>query len=453
MSPSTAAVAIGQVECRSSSTSGTPLDSVTYSIVGGNSDPFWLNQTTGQLSLRPGQILDYENTTSYMFSVVCVDNNDPDQNDTAVVVVSVQPVNEYAPTITSDSSTISLVVRDSTPVGTVLLSTEPGSGVQFTVEDLDDGPDGQLMFSFASQTSLLAQLFVLDPNTGALSVAHNLIGNAPAIISGAIIVCDTDPPRLECPRLTVIINITAEIRNVINIALLESTEVDTQITAVTCPECNEFQFENIVIQSVTPSDLAANFELNDTDSDSGVLVLAQPLDYEELQPQQAINITLTCFDSSQSPPKVVSFDVIVYVQPVNDVRPRFNQTRYDFTVDISSGVERVCCVLATDGDRDVGGIFTYSLFDAQGRFSIQDNGEITFVLDTLRDKVGTTFVVQVTASDGTFSSTVPAAISVIERTSSFGVTEIIIVAVCGAAAIVIVIILLICCCCIRHYTT
>ena len=453
MNPSSAAVGIGRVECRSSSTSGTPLDSVTYSIIGGNSDPFRLNQTTGQLSLRAGQGLDYENTTSYMFSIMCVDNDDPDENNTAVVVVSVFPVNEYAPTITSNSSMISLVVRDSTPVGTVLLSTEPDNGVQFTVEDLDDGPDGQIMFSFASQTSLLAQFFVLDPNTGALSVAQSLIGTAPAIISGAIIVCDMDSPRSECPRLTVIINITAEIRNVINRGLLESTEGDTQIIAVTCPESDVFQFENIVIQSVTPSDLRASFGLNDTDSDSGVLVLEQPLDYEGLQPQQAINVTLTCFDSSQSPPKVVSFNVIVYVQPVNDVRPQFNQTRYDFTVDISSGVERICCVLATDGDRDVGGNFTYSLFDAQGRFSIQDNGEITFVLDTLRDKVGTTFVVQVTASDGELSSTVPAAISVIERTSSFGVTEIIIVAVCGAAAIVIVIILLICCCCIRHYTT
>ena len=444
---------IGQVECRSSSTSGSPLDSVTYSITDGDSDPFWLNETTGQLSLRPDQILNYENATSYMFSVVCVDNDDPDQNDTVVVVVSVLPVNEYAPIITSGNLTISLVVRDSTPVGTVLLSTEPGNGVLFTVEDLDNGLDGQIMFSFASLTSPLAQLFALDPNTGALSVVQNLIGNAPAIISGAIIVCDTDPPRSECPRLTVIVNITAEIRNVINTALLESTEVGTQITAVTCPESDEFQFENIVIQSVTPSDYAASFELNNTDSDSGVLVLRQPLDYEGLEPQQAINVTLTCFDSSQSPPKVVSFDVIVYVQPVNDVPPQFNQARYDFTVDISSGMERVCCILATDGDRDIGGNVMYSLFDAQGRFSIQDNGEITFVLDTLTDKVGTTFVIEVTASDGEFSSTVPATISVIERTSSFGVTEIIIVAVCGAAAIVIVIILLTCCCCIRQYTS
>ena len=435
-----------QVVCTSSS--GSPLDSVTYSIIGGNSDPFWLNETTGQLSWRPGQVLDYENTTSYLFSIMCVDN---EENDTAMVIVSVRPVNEYAPTITS-GDLISLVVRESTPVGTVLLSTEPGNGVLYTVEDLDDGPDGQITFSFSSQTNLLAQFFALDPNTGALSIAQNLIGNAPRIITGMIIVCDTNPPRPECPRLTVVINVTTEIRNVINAALLESTEVGTQVTAVTCPESDRMKYGSIVLRSVTPSQYAASFQLNITDSDSGIVVLQQPVDYEALQPQQTINITLTCFDN-QSPPNEVSFDVIVNVQPVNDVIPQFNQPQYEFTVDISSGVERVCCVQATDGDRDVGGNITYSLFDAQGRFSIQDNGEITFVLSTLMDKVGTTFVVEVTASDGVFSSMVPATISIIERPSSFGVTEIVIVAVCGAAAILIIIILLICCCCIRHYTS
>ena len=435
--------------------SGNPLDSVTYSIVDGNSDPFWLNETTGQLSWRPGQILDYENTTTYTFSIMCVDNLN--QNNTAMVVVSVTPVNEFAPTITGDNLMISLIVREDTPVGTVLLSTEPGTGELYTVEDLDDGPDGQITFSFSSQTSaVFAQLFQLDPSTGSLSITQNLMSHAPQITSGIIIVCDTTPSRPLCPRLTVTINITAEIRSIVNTALLESADLGTQVAAVTCPESDRVQaYEGIVIQSVTPSMYASSFELNtmnSTDSDSGAVILQQPLDYEALQPQQVVNITLTCFDN-QSPPNSVSFDVIVNVLPENDVTPRFNQTRYEFTIDIASGVERICCVLATDGDRDIGGNVTYSLFDAQGRFSIQSNGEITFVLSTLTDKVGTTFVVEVTASDGELSSTVPATISVIERPSSFGITGIIIVAVCGAAVVLIIIILLICCCCIRYYTT
>ena len=444
---------ISQVACTDSG--GTPLDSVTYSIIGGNSDPFWLNGTTGQLSWRPGQVLDYENTTSYRFSIMCVNNQDMDQNDTALVVVSVTPVNEYVPAIMSGDLMIPLVVRDSTPVGTVLLSTEADDGgVLYTVEDLDDGPDGQITFTLASQTSSLARLFTLDSNTGALSVARSLIGSAPQIVSGMIIVCDRNRPISECPRLTVIINITIEVRNTVNIPLLESTEVGMQVIAVTCPEGNGNQYGNIVLRSVTPSEYSANFDLNSTGSDSGIVVLRQSLDYEVLPSQLAINITLTCFDESPPTPSGVSFDVIVSVQPVNDVTPQFSQTQYEFTVDMSSNVESVCCVLATDGDRDIGGNITYSLFDAQGRFSIQNNGEITFMLGTLTDKVGTTFVVQVTALDGNFRSTVPATISVIEgQSSSFGVTEIIVVAVCGTAVVLIIIVLLICCLCIRHYTS
>ena len=438
------------MECTNSS--GDPLESVTYSIIGGDSDPFQLNEITGQLSWRQGQVLDYENTTSYVFSILCVDNFDPNDTAVSVVNVSVIPVNEYVPTITSGNLMIALVVREDTPVGTVLLSTEPGGAREvYTIEDLDDGPDGQLTFTFSSQSSpILSRLFQLDMNTGALSIAQNLVDSAPLIISGVIIVCDANRPGPECPSLNVTLNITADIRERVNVALLESTEVGAQVTEVTCPESDSIQ-GGIVIQSITPSMYADSFELNSTERGSRVVTLREPLDYEAPQPQQAINITLRCFNS-QSTPNEVFFDVIINILPVNDIAPQFNQAEYDFTVDIATGAEKVCCVLATDGDRDIGGNVSYSLFDAQGRFSIQNNGEITFVLSTLTDKVGTTFVVEVTASDGEFRSTVRAKLSVIESPSSFGITEIIIIAVCGAAAILIVIILIICCCCIRHYT-
>ena len=451
-----------QVQCTNANSSGNPLESATYSITGGNSGPFLINETTGVLSWRRDQVLDYENITFYEFNVVCIDNSDVNNRATAIVNVSVLPVNEYVPVITDGLTRVTLSIGEDTPIGTVILSTELGQGQQrYEVEDADDGPDGQITFMLSTRSdSDFLRLFELDRTSGVLSVAQNLFrASSSSVLSGSIIICDANPPRVECPDLAVTVILTPSVamfdpvfnRSRVHVTLPESAELGTLVASVVCSDSDLGlgAYDGINIQLVTPETLADIFGLNSTEDGYGILWLQQPLNYDTLQPQQTVNIALRCFDNQPTPSEDFA-EVIITVLPVNDNAPQFSQTQYDFTINVASDEERICCLLATDADRDVGNQITYSLDDVQGRFTVQSNGEITFDVSTLSDRVGLTFILMAVASDGEFDTTARVSISVIEDTAStisFGVTEIgIVVAVCGGAVLLSAMIGIICCC-------
>ena len=443
-----------QAECTDSS--GDPIEA-TYTITSGNSDPFQINTTTGQLSWRQGQVLDYETVTFYLFSIKCVDNSNTDNTATAMVNVSVLPVNEFVPMITP--AAISLTITDGSPVGTVLVSTEPGAREQYTVHDLDDDPDGQITFTRSNQSNPdFLRLFQLNPRTGALSIAQSLVGTT--LTSGRIIICDTNPPRDECPNLSVTIIVTRVVakydpsfnRSRVHIDLPESAESGTLVVTTMCSDQDNGlgAYQGIDIYSITPISLRNSFRLNSTEDGYGIVSLQQPLDYEMLQPQEIINITLRCFDNQPIPMASEDFvEIIINVLPVNDNAPQFGQIEYSFSVDVAKNVDRVCCVSATDADRDAESKVRLTLQGAPRMFTIQNSGEITFQRSNLSDKVGTTFMFTAVASDGQFNTSVPVSLTITETSSTLGTTEIIIiVVVCCGALILCLFVALFCCCCV-----
>ena len=451
------------VQCTNTNSSGDPLESATYSIIGGDSYPFMIDETTGELSWRRDQLLDYENVTFYEFGVQCVDNSDVSNRAAAIVNVSVLPVNEYAPVIINRLTSVTISIGEDTPIGTVILSTEPGQGLQqYGAEDADDGTDGQIIFTLSNQSdSDFLQLFELDLTSGALSVAQSLFrtSNSPSVLNGSIIICDTNPPRVECPELavTVILTLPGAMfdpmfnRSQLEVNLPESAELGTPVASAVCfdGDLGLGAFAGINIQSVTPDAYADVFGLNSTEDEYGILWLRQPIDYDTLQIEPTINVILRCFDNQPTPREDFAA-IIVTILPVNDNAPQFSQDRYEFTVNIANDEESLCCLEATDGDRDIGNQITYSLEDIQGRFTVQSNGEIIFDVSTLSDQVGVIFVLMATASDGEFDTTATVLISVTEDAPStirFGVVEIAIIAsVCGGAVLLSAAIGIICCC-------
>ena len=158
---------------------GIPLTNPTYSIVDGDSQLFTLNQNSGQISWTSNsQILDYETTTFYLFTVGCSDNANPPSTATARVNVSVLPVNEFAPVF--DRNNILVFTVENAPMETVLVSTRPGGLAQYTVTDRDAGPDGIIRFSLANDTTNIERLFVVDPDDGTLTPSRELeVDNLP----------------------------------------------------------------------------------------------------------------------------------------------------------------------------------------------------------------------------------------------------------------------------------
>ena len=163
-----------QVNCLDQSTgTSVPIDPVQYSITGGNPGPLEINSANGNLSVSNGHIINYETASSYSFTVMCTSTTNAVANTaTATVTILIQPVNEFRPIVSTSDLTVTL--PENTPIGTTLVSTQPGGLRQYeSVTDGDDGPDGVITYTLvADQTD--SDSLTLDRVTGSLVLAQSL---------------------------------------------------------------------------------------------------------------------------------------------------------------------------------------------------------------------------------------------------------------------------------------
>ena len=224
-------------------------DNVAYSI----SDPqnagsFIIDLDTGSLSATMD--LDYEQTTSHQFVVICANVSDASLNDTAMVIVTIEPVNEFQPNVLP--STITLILSEFTPIEAMLISSVPSSGAvtSFTVSDRDQGPDNTITYIFANDNDpKLVSLFDLDPNTGTLSLNQTLdrdaTGSLPLLITLRITIYNINPPVDKCPYMVITIFITESNDNfpifsqeTYTVTVPESFPINEVITIVICTDAD-----------------------------------------------------------------------------------------------------------------------------------------------------------------------------------------------------------------------
>ena len=223
-----------------------------------------------------------------------MDDSDPSDTGRAQVNVSVGPVNEFNPVISPPILFVSL--PEDAPEGTILVSTQPGGQRQYTVTDRDNGPDGVDGITYTLSTTS-GGIFTIDQETGALTLARELdVDNIPNVldIRGVqITACDTDPPRDECPNLSVTIIIQSAADNdpmfsedQYTVAVEENTPSGSIIVTSMCSDQDNGvgAYRGIDIVSVIPSSAEDLFRLNSTPVEGKVgsadLVLQGQLDFE-----------------------------------------------------------------------------------------------------------------------------------------------------------------------------
>ena len=313
---------------------GVPTsDDVNYSIVDNDPGPFLLNATTGRLSVTAD--LDYETMTSYSFAVACVNISDPDITGMGMVQIDILPVNEFEPVIMRGSfRTIRLF--ENTPVGTTIVSTEPGSMRQYSVTDRDDGPDGNITFTLSQvsqDNTENARFFDLDFFTGALVLRQRLdvdnVPNAFDLISLQIVACDVYPPEEDCPNLQVNMIVFSSNDNsprfssdTYEVSYPESIPVGTPIITAVCTDNDRGAGEFAGIEIYQPTSELWRLP----NATNGTVVLSKTLDYETAQMHE---FTLRCYDTGE---RVDFATVTVNVLPVNDNKPQFSQSEYVFVM-------------------------------------------------------------------------------------------------------------------------
>ena len=105
---------------------GTPVadpSDLRYSIFSGADGRFSINATSGEFSVADVPF-DYQQNQLYVVRLLCYLDSNRDSNGTGEVRVSVGPVNEYLPIISASSSS-SVHVIESSPVGTVIAALDP----------------------------------------------------------------------------------------------------------------------------------------------------------------------------------------------------------------------------------------------------------------------------------------------------------------------------------------
>ena len=274
-----------------------PIATVEYSIAGDNSGPFEINSQNGPVSVIDGNVLDYETATSYTFTVMCTDTSNVTITATAQVNITLLPVNEFQPAVSDSGLTVTL--PENTPIGTTLVSTQPGGFRRYSVTDKDDGPDGVITYTLvADQTE--SAFFTLDRVTGSLVLAQSLdVDNTPSgfgRVSVTITACDEDPPRVDCPNIAISLIVLSSNDNDpvfsserYEVSLPESSPIGT---IVATPECTDADAGAGQYQGIEILSNDGPFVIQD--ETNGTVILNGMLNYS-ITP--VYNITLICRDT------------------------------------------------------------------------------------------------------------------------------------------------------------
>ena len=137
-----------------------PNGMLRYSIVSGDDGNLFVVSDDGMVRLE--QVLDYEHAQEYRLVVMVSDSGTPPMSIDVVLLVTVEPVNEFAPVLSSDMHVVH--IPENSTVGTVILM------VMATDNDSSLHRDGQVSYSI---TGLNQPLFTIN-RVGALQVSGDL---------------------------------------------------------------------------------------------------------------------------------------------------------------------------------------------------------------------------------------------------------------------------------------
>ena len=358
---------------------GCSTDNVTYSISDpDNAGPFMIDPLSGSLSASMD--VDYEEASSYRFVVSCTNVNDTSLNDSALVIITVEPVNEFRPDVRILPGFGIIQINELTPPGTILVT---GQGVDFVVTD-DDEPNTIITFLLSEfNHPEFASNFELNRTTGALILNSSIdldIEQVPVILTITITACDIDPPAEDCPNFLVSIllmpsndNFPIFSQNVYIITLAESSPVNEVITTISCSDIDRNNigiFDRYVISDVYPNGTSTTFSI---DGNSGNITLEQSLDYEFIA---LYEIDVLCLDTDRLQDNAT---VLVMVTDVNDNTPIVttffvDEIRLNDGSPIDSNVLQFQC---TDVDSIQNANITYSIDTDEGLDVDDVTGNVT----------------------------------------------------------------------------
>ncbi|XP_069026665.1 protocadherin alpha-7-like isoform X24 [Embiotoca jacksoni] len=348
-------------------------------------------------SLTLRKPLDRESIKSHVLLLTAFDGGKPPRSGNMTIIVNVSDVNDNPPVFTQDSYTVQL--KENSPLGTTV--------IQVNATDLDDGSNGEVVYSFGNDVDAPArERFDLNPVTGVITVAGIIDFEDRTRYEIDIQASDKGAATLTTDK-PVIINIVDVNDNAPEIevtsfsrALPEDSKPGTTVALISVKDSDSNLNGKVMcyISEALPFRLTPSLQNN-----MYSLVTKQLLDREQ---QSHYNVILVAKDAGE--PSLSSDKTIeISVSDVNDHSPEFSQNPYTFYI-TENNIPGMTILSVTARDRDEGSnaLVSYLILRDKGEENMfasflnvnSENGDIlalkSFDFETLK-----TFQFQVVATD------------------------------------------------------
>lgn len=266
--------------------------------------------------------LDRESKQNHKLLLTAFDGGRPPKSGTMEITVDVLDVNDNMPVFMKD--VYSTTLSENSPLGTTV--------IQVNATDLDDGPNGEVFYSFGNDVdSKLRELFDLDPITGKILVKGNIDFEKQKSYEIDIQASDKGHVPLTADKSVVIkvVDVNDNIPEIdvtsFSSAIPEDSRPGTTVALISVRDLDDGQ--NGKISLSLPDETA--FKLMASTKDNVYsLVTKLPLDRESAY---EYDILLLAKDAGE--PALSSIKTIkVMVSDVNDNSPEFLSTPYTFYV-------------------------------------------------------------------------------------------------------------------------
>uniref|UniRef100_A0A3Q3E511 Protocadherin 2 alpha a 15 n=1 Tax=Labrus bergylta TaxID=56723 RepID=A0A3Q3E511_9LABR len=296
--------------------------------------------------------LDREAALTHTLVLTAQDGGKPPKLGEMNILVNVLDINDNAPVFSQDD--YSVMLNENVPIGTKVM--------QVNATDLDDGPNGEVVYSFSSIVNRrLLNRFEIDPSTGEITV------------KGLINYEEKDRYEIE---------IQASDKGLAPLTTQKSVIIKIVDVNDNAPEIEVTSFSSSIPEDSRPGTTVALISVNDLDSGLNgkvicsirddvpfilspslrdkmySLVTKSPLDREK---QSHYDLTITAKDAGQ-PPLSSEKTISVVVSDVNDNSPEFSLSPYTFYVaEANEPGTSVFSVKAHDRDEDDNALITYHI--------------------------------------------------------------------------------------------
>ncbi|XP_069055573.1 protocadherin gamma-C4-like [Pleurodeles waltl] len=303
--------------------------------------------------------LDREQRAVHHLVLTAEDGGAPRRTSTLNITVNVLDANDNHPVFDKPSYKASLV--ENIAKGTLV--------VRLNATDLDEGPNGEIEYSFSSHNSdALSSVFTINGQTGEIRIIGDLDYEEVKLYEIDIEAKDNGSPIMEehCTVTVEVIDVNDNRPEITLVSLAKSiTEDAPPGTVVAVVNINDRDSgKNGMVNCHLPSNLP--FTMRKDFEHQYSLITNSQLDRESVS---RYNFSITATDMG-NPPLMVKRELSIMLSDVNDSPPEFIRPSYEVFLKENNKVgELLCTVSALDPDLGQNALLSYSILRGHGENS------------------------------------------------------------------------------------